>query len=197
MSNLIEKTEKKISRIIKWLERCAVACRSGSCDSALMDIECARVDFDKARDEIWAASQKKYAPSVSNHRVGAVAFTAVLVLFFTAAPLSVLEKEYKNVEANLIEWVTPDEKMLLANLRVRFTEANLTSGGTLTQTDPPTKEERRRTQQQNALRPSVDSSSLAQSQEERAKKDDLRIFNLVKTGERALRNEQIMVKIEK
>ncbi|MCL1941722.1 MAG: hypothetical protein FWG09_07250, partial [Synergistaceae bacterium] len=126
--NMAEKIEKKISRVMRWLERCALSCRGESYGSALMDIECARVDFDSARDEIWSAANEQYNPSRGKHRfmkLFRAAGMAAVILLSAAAPLSFVEHTYTAVTTgSSLEWVNPDEKLLLSNLRERLSSAN-------------------------------------------------------------------------
>lgn len=44
---------KRLSRIDRWLRRCAVACRCGSWNSALMEIECMEAEARGVREELW------------------------------------------------------------------------------------------------------------------------------------------------
>lgn len=173
----LEGTDKKILRAIKWLERCVSACRAGSSESALMDIECARVDLDRAREDIWQTNGKKYAPKSSAWEGGKVAFAAALFLLFTAAPISIVEPI-----SFYLEWVTPDEKMLLANLRLRFADANEAS---VEDVSPEPARPVARIYQRPVI--AKQTTNII---------DEAKVYSLVKTGERALRNDQIVVKVE-
>ena len=136
---MAEIIEKKISRVMKWLERCTLACRGKCYGAALMDIECARVDFDSARDEIWHAAQEQFIPTsrkIYFIRFFRTAITTAVILLSVAAPLSFVENTFSAIATNgSLEWVTSDEKTLLLNLREQLSNAN--SGWTSDLTDSP------------------------------------------------------------
>ena len=136
---MAERIEKKISRIIRWLDRCTLACRGESYGSALMDIECARVDFDSARDEIWNTVNKQYNPKhgkVYFIKCMRTAIASTAILLAIAAPLSFIEEKFSSIATtSSLEWVNSDEKVLLENLRGQLSNAN--SGWALDLTDSP------------------------------------------------------------
>lgn len=183
------KAEKKVLRVIRWLERCAAACRAGCSESAIMDMECARADFDNAREALWEANGRKYAQCASSRTWTKVVFTAAVILLFAAAPVSMQEVVAANNEAAFLEWVTPDEKILLSKLRSRFVESNLADIRTLKDREAPPAISAERVQK--AEIPGT------QEKKEQNKIDDAKMLYLIKTGERALRNDQVVVKVEK
>jgi hypothetical protein len=136
---MADKIEKKISRVVKWLERCTLACRSKSFGSALMDIECARVDFDSARDEIWNTVNEKHNPAsrkIYFFKFFRTAITSAVILLSVAAPLSFLENTFPAIAtSSSLEWVNSDEKALLMNLWEQLSNAN--SGWISDLTDSP------------------------------------------------------------
>jgi len=46
--------DKRLSRIERWLRRCAAACRCGSWNSALMEVECMEAEAKGFREELWS-----------------------------------------------------------------------------------------------------------------------------------------------
>lgn len=125
---MADKVEKKIHRVMRWLERCTLAYRGESYGSALMDIECARVDFDSARDEIYDKLNKQYNPASRKHyfvKFIRTAMASAAILLSVAAPISFMENTFSAVDAkSSLEWVNSDEKALLRNLREQLSNAN-------------------------------------------------------------------------
>ena len=201
---MAEKIEKKISRVMRWLERCALACQGKSYGSALMDMECARVDFDSARDEIWNAANKQYGPKSGNFYFMKFFRTAVIttvILLSTAAPVSFIENTFAVAATDSLEWVSPDEKALLISLRERLSNAN--SGWVSDIADssveiysdapkPDAKEIRRapsgRAEQNLAGRSDEQPSNVI---------NETQIFTLIRIGENALRGKSSAVMIER
>jgi len=213
--NMAEKIEKKISRVMRWLERCALSCRGKSYGSALMDIECARVDFDSARDEIWNTVNKQYNPAKGKIRF--VKFfrtvvTTAVILLSAAAPLSFIESTYSLAAGGIsLEWVDPDEKALLKNLRERLSSAN--TGWVTDITDIPAdgysestlKNDIKRTKDSSIGKEQILASrnladgQLSKSGEVNIKniKNEAQIFALLKIGENALKGKTSAVVIER
>ena len=195
--------EKRIAGIIRWLERCLAACKAGATESALMDAECARADIDRLRSDLWNSLERKHtirtrtAFTPTSLRVAFLAFCAVLA---SAAPLALpqekrLQEAAKLRESSpLLEWVTPDEKMLLVNLRKRLSDANtamISANG-----------EQRVSLPKGQAAPAGKAAKEAGDALQDTKKEGIslpydRIISLVQTGEKALRNEDPVIKIDR
>ena len=212
---MAEKIERKVSRVMRWLERCALSCRGKSYESALMDIECARVDFDSARDEIWNAVNKQYNPASGKNsfmKYFRTVAVAAVILLSVAAPLSFMENANSLVAAgNSLEWIDPDEKALLINLRERLSNAN--SGWISDITDKSvedyseialnadikrTKDSSTGKEQVLASRNSVDNQVLKSGETNKKNiKNETQIFTLLKIGEKALKGKPTAVVVER
>ena len=178
--------ERRIAGIIRWLERCLRAHKAGALESALMDVECARADIEHLRNEIWTTLEQKRSLK-SRGKLSLMPLNAVLlaltVLLAAATPLALLQEMRERQEvAVTLEWVTPDEKMLLGNLRKHlsdnnsFTRLPAASAANKSIAPPPEKK--------------------------RIEKDEMsvpydRILSLVKAGEKALKNETPLIKIDR
>ena len=211
---MAEKIEKKITRVMRWLERCTQACRGESYGSALMDIECARVDFDSARDEIWNVVHEQYNPK--NGKIYFIKFmrTALVsaaILLAVAAPISFIEDKFSAIATtSSLEWVNADEKVLLDNLREQLSNAN--SGWTPDLMDSPAaiyleESETDIKVAENTSFPDKPeqkfSSGNSITGEQRVKNDktsiinETQIFTLIKIGENALMNKPSAVTVER
>ena len=211
---MAERIEKKISRIIRWLDRCTLACRGESYGSALMDIECARVDFDSARDEIWNTVNKQYNPKrgkiyfIKCIRAGIV---STVILLAVAAPLSLMEDKFSVLATtSSLEWVNSDEKVLLNNLREQLSNANSGWASDLTDSSAAIYFEESDTDiniAQNApftnkLEQKVlSNNSITDGQSPKNDKtsiiNETQIFTLIKIGENALMNKPSAVTVER
>ena len=205
--------EKKISRVMRWLERCTLACRGESYGSALMDIECAKVDFDSAREEICNKLYKQYNPASRKYYFLKFIRTAVasaVILLAVAAPISLIENSFSAIAPNSsLEWVNSDEKTLLRNLREQLSNANV--GWVSDLTDSPadiysesaTPDEIKRAQKSLPGKPeqvSAGKSFVAEQPTKSGKagtKNETQIYTLLKIGENALKDKPSVVIVER
>lgn len=122
--------EKKIARVIRWLDRCSRACSAGSWRNALMDMECAKAELDEARQDLWTLAEGTDGhPSLQRAvKVLGVACTALLLLLVAAIPLASPPMAQNSVvvveSVPSLEWVSADEKTVLLSLRKSLSEAN-------------------------------------------------------------------------
>ncbi len=121
--------EKKIARISRWLDRCTRACSARSWKNALLDMECAKAELEEARSELWVRAERdgETAPSAGKAvRVLCISSLSILLLLSVAAPVAMQPAFLsQTVSEPALEWVTSDEKALLAALRKNLSEANL------------------------------------------------------------------------
>jgi hypothetical protein len=211
---MAEKIEKKISRAMRWLERCTLACRGESYGNALMDIECARVDFDSAREEIWNTAHKQYNPvsgKIYLIKIFRTAMASAVILLSTAAPLSFVENRFSVIATDSsLEWVNSDEKVLLKNLREQLSNANSGWGSDLTDSpvilysEAPNNEIK--STQKSSLpgkseKVAISGNNFTDEQPFRngktGTKNETHIFTLLKIGENALKNKPSAVIVER
>ncbi|MEA4879918.1 MAG: hypothetical protein VB045_00395 [Synergistaceae bacterium] len=121
--------EKKIARISRWLDRCSRACAARSWKNALLDMECAKAELEEARSELWVRAERdgETAPSSGKAvRVLCISTLSLVLLLSVAAPVAMQPAFLSQTVAEpALEWVTSDEKALLAALRKNLSEANL------------------------------------------------------------------------
>lgn len=125
--------EKRFRRVQRWLERCIEACKKEKWSSAVADVECARAELEAAREELWQAVadggrnegatwlRTAFPLSVRS------ALLAAAVIMAAAIPLSTGTGPGtpQNVDAGAtLEWVTPDERNVLAALRRSLSDMN-------------------------------------------------------------------------
>jgi hypothetical protein len=209
--------ERRIAGIVRWLERCLKACNTGALESALMDVECARVDLESLRNEVWAELERKNAGKsrmgvlAGTFRVASVAFMVVLA---TATPLARFQEVRPHPEpAVSLEWVTPDEKALLSSLRRHLSESNSFAAvpepeekadapatAKTTKAKPPVamrSEKRSPRSEMNAKPDRIMNEKSGTSAGEMTNVPYDRIMMLMQTGEKALKNERPVITIER
>ncbi len=123
--------EKRISRVMRWLERCMYATKSKSWHNALTEMECARAELEEARKELWqlAETQGQEQKNKGIVVLSRVATLTVLFLCVLSVPLSVSQsndsQKYVAKKKFSLEWVTSDERAVLAGLRKSLSESNI------------------------------------------------------------------------
>jgi len=116
--------ERRVAGIIKWLERCIKAYKDGAVENALMDAECARADIEILRGELWKKAENRARTRVRRFSFLKTAEAFLLacgIMLLAATPLALQQdrptRNSKAEEYLTLEWITPDERELLTNLR--------------------------------------------------------------------------------
>jgi len=198
--------ERRVAGIIRWLERCVKAYKDGAVESALMDAECARADVETLRDELWKKLEgRRCAQSRRFHpfRAAEALFGAIGIILITAAPLALpqdrLTRERRVEEYFTLEWVTPDERELLGNVRKRpeeslalivKPEAPVIPVAEVQTLPSRTVEPARRRS------PELPSPRDEQKKPHEANLTYDSILSLIEAGERAMKNESPAIKVE-
>lgn len=209
--------EKRIAGIVRWLERFQHAYRSGAIESALMDAECARADLETLRRDVWSALGSSRAP---RRRWGAIACRAVLLALFvilaTAVPVSVVRRDPVAGEAE----TSPAHDSLFAWTALRGLNAergpvSAFEGSTHVGADVPRAAEGAAASRGNGSagtrpaprsgvvrRPSPGAAGEPGRKPAKAEKVEKKvpyekIFSLLRTGERVLRNEEPAIEVER
>jgi len=202
--------EKRVAGIIKWLERCVKAYKDGAVDSALMDAECARADVETLRNDLWKKLEGRHCPRVRryNFRAAEVLFWAFGVLLITATPLALSQdgqaRENRAEGRFTLEWVTPDERELLGNLRKRPDEPMVFSGSSVNTVSSVSIEEpiveTKTVSSRTVEPPKRRNPEPPPRQAEQIKPETSlpyeRILSLIEAGERAMKNETPAIKVE-
>ncbi len=188
--------EKKISAVQRWLDRCLVACRSRSWESALSDMECAAAELENARRSLWSVvDQAPQRPRGRVTRSVGTVLAATIFVLMAALPLSTSDPirferrglAWQDQEA-LLELVTLDEQNLLRALRKNLSGANLV-------TVPASVPKRPQEVQQPERRASLPKESVPVVREKPSQKtvplDE--VMSLIEIGQRALRSDGNLV----
>ncbi len=210
--------DKQIRKVQKWLERCLIACRSGSWENALAEMECANAEMEMARKELWSIVENqekndraRFCNLLANAtRAGVL---ALLIIFASAMPLSRLNMSSVLPEIgrdnHIVEFINDEEEVLLQALRNSlsengFRESTFTDQGQSTiirqaDMDPGSEKEKG-----NALSPSgaVTSPAVTANNGETVKPPEQSLtleslIALVQIGEEALRESEPAIKIQR
>lgn len=125
--------DKRLSRIDRWLKRCMAACRCGSWNSALMEIECMEAETREFREELWdiavqEAEGRVEKPLRSRIFAGIRAVALALVMVMSIGlPLSVeQDTPFRGFGAsrNSVAVLTSTESDILEALRASLSNRN-------------------------------------------------------------------------
>ena len=200
----VERLEKRLKRVQRWIDRCVEACRCKAWTSALAELECARAELDSASREIWEIAEGSKAENSSAWSLPPggtlvhVLAVAAFILLLAGAPTSTESFNPSRPVAlepgPLVEWVTADEKVLLDNLRKSL------AGGTAASASPSAAGARPVTRGAGPYQ--AKSSSFQQQAapvspriEAPVQPEDL--LSLIQVGQRALRPDGEGLKIER
>jgi hypothetical protein len=184
------------------------ACKTGALESALMDAECARADIERLRNEVWEKLERRHRAKTRGRLAWIplkAAFWAFTVLLTAATPLALFQegstRERQERETVTLEWVTPDEKTLLSNLRRHLSDSNpfasiqppmQTQVPIQTPTRAPVREER-----EPVVRAASRRAPEIAAREDAADIPYDRIISLVQAGEKAMKNGEPAIRVEK
>lgn len=205
--------EKKIRKVQKWLERCVLACRSGSWENALAEMECANAEMEMARKDLWA----RVSEEGMHGKKGVITLfpdfvlaggLALLLVLFTAVPVSRLhisafipstdDRDLK------VEFVNSEEEVILQALRRSLSENGFreTVFTDSSQTDMSGRSEMTRDgmEQVHAVPDPVRSvkvvAQMPVNKNEQTDLDMERLLTLVQVGEKALRESGPAIEIQ-
>ena len=187
--------EKRIAGIIKWLERLNKSYSSGKIESALMDAECARADLENLRQDVWA--QVRTSGSSQGSLLGGVlsisriVFLAVIIVMVHVVPLSrevsaPVHEELPSVQIQsrpiivIHEYGSPKPETQTAVIPQRK------------QSTPKRTASRRSQPAQQTPAP----SQPAKTQAEVKTVPYDKVYSLIQTGQRALKNNSSVIKIQ-
>ena len=201
------RVEKKVAGIIKWLERLKKSYSSGAMESALMDAECARADLEDLRLDVW----EKVSPSA--HRNSAVlsrvmncarTFSlSVIIVMMSVVPLS---REVKAPEIEPVkdvrayaapivvfrEYEAPVFEQTLTPERTPKPE-HKTADSSLSASSPQKKQTpQKRTAQKHTQTPARQNQTAKPA----ATVPYDKVYSLIQTGQRALKNNSSVIKIQ-
>ena len=201
--------ERRVAGIIRWLERCIKAYKDGAVESAFMDAECARADMETLRGDLWKKLEgRHYARPrrFSFFRTAEALFWAFGILLTAATPLA-LSQDAPQIEDRAegrftLEWITPDERELLSNVRKRLDEPLASSPGAVTAEEPIAEPQAAPVLARVAepvIRRSPSPAPQPLSDEKIKPETSLtydNILSLIEVGERAMKNDPPAIRVE-
>jgi len=204
----VERLEKRLKRIQRWVDRCIEACRCKAWTSAIAELECARAELETASREIWeAVAEGEPLPCKNRTPFPRTAFlhalpVTVIVLLLAVGPTSIesFNPARPTVAENApsVEWVTPDEKALLENFRKSLsagTAAGVPGSKSLEAGYAyPVGKKARKGSPAEALEKDVAAEGASPKGTVPIAAEDL--LSLIQVGQRALRPEAESVRIE-
>ena len=207
--------ERRIAAIIRWLERFQNSYRAGALENALMDAECARADLENLRLDVWARIAQ--GPLPRRLRVGralGVLVSMSLIVLATASPLA-KGKDFSAVIAD----TKPSRALQAPPKEIQVKEVEPPSMPTVARLPSPlpipakaVREERGRPQAPKPVRRDATQRSRPAGghsasgngggdagrgiSQARVLPED-KVFSLIQTGNRALKNEDPVIKIHR
>ena len=184
--------ERRIAAIIRWLERFQNSYRAGAMENALMDAECARADLEDLRLDVWARVEQPPAPQRFGIRAAwALPLTMVVIILTTASPLARTMAREAAVKQELHSREEP--------------RASATEGGrpSLQAPKPVRRDAVPRSRARGAVtstkgRPlPEDNADTRQAGTQMGVPASDKVFSLLQTGARALKNEDPAIKISR
>ncbi len=205
--NVEQKVDKRIAGIIRWLERLRNSYSSGAMENALMDAECARADLEVLRRDVWQRVQPvkhtnpEFNPAYFLASCLRVISLAALIILLAVVPIS------RDVVTNLVP--ADDSQIAAEPAPVKISQVSqvkhehepvrkITPAKSNSNPSSNASSRRKkvlaRTQVNNAKSESnvkTDAKKTTTSQTNQLGYD--KVFSLIQTGERALRNESYVV----
>lgn len=194
---LDNKFDKRVAGVIRWLERLKKSYSSGSMESALMDAECARADLENLRLDVWAAvdpqakSENKVFTKILNFaRVSSLAAIIVLLAVFPIskeiqAPAVIeLEKEKITLAQPII--IIRENKEEEKNNNIEIAEVK-------TEIKPKKPARTANVKKIAQEKPQTQIKTAKTEPEQKTIAYD-KVFSLMQTGERALKNNRSVIR---
>lgn len=211
--------ERRIACIVRWLERFLSEYRSGSLENALMDAECARADIEHLRRDLWAKLENKQLrrPGRRMFFPLKVAFSVVLVLLATAAPLSTGQTVFSSLEPERLDreafWAEETENWMglsaFQNISPQpndesvyeesATSDRLAVAGTSDVAAPVRVEPLAQVPRKDVVKnaPNRREKNVVGTTFQGTAISQERIFSLLQTGSKALKNEEPSIKVDR
>ena len=186
--------EKRVAGIIKWLERLKKSYTSGAIESALMDAECARADLENLRQVVWSevrpsARQKSTFFEYVMNSVRTLSL-AVIIVMLAVIPLS-REVPAPEVRDTGRETVHTGPIIVIREYEppVKQTERN--------ETPQPRKQVvQKRPAPKRVQTTPIPETPADKTQTPAVKVPYDKVYSLIQTGQRALKNNSTVIKIK-
>jgi len=171
-------------------------------------MECAKAELENVRGELWEKAESGAESSRGVRKAGRLVFASVLglsLILSSAVPLAVQQMTGRSasVPGPALEWVSSDEKALLAALRRSLSESNLARISEKDKEAEPDEgivafEEpqpvRGRNQRYSAVSSALPGTRAKKTSNSGEEFDT--IINLVQIGQKALRDREAAIRFE-
>ncbi len=216
--------EKRVAGIIRWLERLKKSYSSGALESALMDAECARADLENLRLAVWEkvkpenSSPPKISARISSRLVKFMKpfLLAGIIVMVYVFPISKDVKAPELVSHEELNFSLKGDTLTTQaeTLAVKEKQTDiLMSTETLTTSKQklaslPKNETQTSTKKTTIKKNSASISSKRPAANKQSVKEEIsrvqanktvaydKVFSLVQTGQRALKNNNSVVKVK-
>ena len=187
--------EKRIAGIIRWLERLNKSYSTGEMASALMEAECAKADLETLRRDVWAkVSPEEIAPKrsivMAFLRPAFLAAIIVMVMVFPVAkdiPVNITAQEAAEPEVMAVPVVVAEQKPEVAvkpeSQPKKIVQAKKT---TFSKKLDQLKKEAATMTASPAPQKASPAKTVAYD----------KVFSLMQTGQRALKNNNSVIKVQ-
>ena len=192
--------EKRIDGINRWLERLKQSYTSGAMENALMDAECAKADLEILRADVWNKIQPR--ESYKNKFIlmtvnfSKIAFLTLIIVLLAVFPISkeipvapLKEDKNKIVLAEPIQIIYEHESKYETPKPIQ-TVAKVNNNVNNNVAKP----KRSVIQAETVKNLKPEKPAKLEKAEKKVAYDD--IFSLIQTGQRALKNNESVVKIK-
>ena len=202
-----KKLDKKVAGIIRWLERLKKSYSSGAMENALMDAECARADLETLRLDVWATLDPQAKPKnkffMQILNFARVVSLAAIIVLLTVFPIS------KEVPTEAIEYskdkITLAKPILIiredkedkkdSTEKIEKIQAKNDKNDSDNNNIAVVKAKRpTRTANIKKPQPVVQEKIQAKNETEQKTVAYDKVFSLIQTGERALKNNRSVIK---
>ena len=187
--------EKRVAGIIRWLERLKKSYSSGAMESALMDAECARADLENLRRDVWAevrpSSRHENAIFLRVMSSVRTLSLAVIIVMLSVVPLS------REVIAPVKQAVNPEPVHTGPIIVIREYEPPEWSDKPETpQVQPRKQTAQKRTAPKRMQTARISTAPAAGTQLSGGSVPYDKVYSLIQTGQRALKNNSSVIKIQ-
>lgn len=199
--------EKRIAGIIRWLERLNKSYSTGEMESALMEAECAKADLETLRRDVWEKIQprdirrRRFMPGLM--AVLRPAFLAAVILLFAVAPVArdIPAPVMPVMIEETVSEAVPAEPLIaepVAVVQDAAGEQEQVQEAPVIAAKPEASQARRQqTRKIASVRKPVPAAKTEQPGQKISKTVAYdKVFSLMQTGQRALKNNTSVIKVQ-
>lgn len=170
----------------------------GAIESALMDAECARADLETLRNDVW----QKVRPSERKSsdvmiRLLRCVSIAVIVILFSVVPLAKDVVPVQSVSEEMNASVSSEPKPVTVTREDEKHEVRTAATKTESSSSSSKRQSRRQLAQKKQDKPSVNTRTVTANKAPQKTVPYDKVFSLVQTGQRALKENTSVINIKK